>query len=142
MVTGIGRRVNMPGSSTAPQRRRWADIIVIAAAAYAFGAALWFPPEMISGDGGEAVAFGGWLWTAYALGGAIGLASVFVAIKLPKIARGMVALAGLLVLSGFFALRQVTFVAVLSLGLTGLALLAATPFMGRMPTPEEEGKSR
>lgn len=132
----------MPAGVAGARRRRWAVVVVIIASVYAFAAAIWFPPEVISGGGSREVRSEAWLWAAYALGGVLGLVGVFVALRWPALARGVVAVAGLLVLSGFFALRQITPLALVSLGLTGLALLVAAPFVGPMPTPEEEGKRR
>lgn len=124
------------------QRHRWADVVVIIASVYAFASAIWSPPELFTGGGGWEVRQEMWLWGAYALGGLIGIAAVFVALRWPDLARVMVAVAGLVVLSGLFALYRVTTLALVSLGLTGLVLLVTAPFMGRMPTPEEEGKRR
>lgn len=43
---------------------------------------------------------------------------------------------------GFLSQRQLAPSALVSLGLTAFALLAAAPFLGSMPTPEDEGKRR
>lgn len=132
----------MPEKTPGARRRRRADVVVIIAAVYALLAAARLPPEMITGGGARDVASGGWLWAAYALGGVLGLAAVVVGLRRQALARVMAAAAGLLVLSGLLALRHITPLALVSLGATGLALLAASPFIGRMPTPEEEGKRR
>lgn len=124
------------------RRHRWADVVVIIASVYSFAAAIWSPPELFSGGGGWEVRQEAWLWGAYALGGVLGITGIFVALRWPNLARVLVAVAGLVVLSGFFALHTVTTLALLSLGLTGLALLVSAAFMGRMPTPEEEGMKR
>lgn len=124
------------------RRHRWADVVVIVAAIYAIAAATWFPPEMISGGDSTAVADEGWNWISYAVGGALGVMGLFLALKWSVVGKVSVGLGGLAVLAGFLTLRAFTPLAILSLGGTGLALLLAAPFVGPMPTPEQEGKDR
>jgi hypothetical protein len=119
-------------------RRRWADIVVIAASAYAIAAATQMPLELATADVDEAVRFALWLPTAYALGGALGMASIFVALRWPGPARVVLVIAALLLISGLLALERFALLPVLSLGLPAVAMLAAAPFMGTMPRPEEE----
>lgn len=124
------------------KRRRWADVVLIAASVYAILSAGWAPLELIDGGRGSEVAESQGLWWTYALGGALGLIALALSRRAPALAKGLSAAAGLAVLAGFFMLDELTPFAAVSIGLTGLALLAAAPFVGPMPAPEEEGKSR
>lgn len=124
------------------RRHRWADVLVIVASMYCIAAATWFPPEMISGGDSTAVAAEGWNWISYTAGGVLGVLGLFLALKWSVLGKISVGLGGLAVLAGFLTLRAFTTLAVLSLGGTALALLAAAPFVGPMPTPEQEGKER
>lgn len=123
------------------KRRRWADVVVIAAAVYALLAAFW-PMEMVSGGGGREVGSQGGLWIAYTAGGVLGLLAVFIAGRAPGLAKALVAAGGVAVLLGFFALTELAPLALVSLGVTGLALLGAAAFVGPMPSPEDEGRPR
>ena len=124
------------------KRRRWADVVVIVASLYAFMSALWAPLELLTGGAGREVADDQGMWWSYAVGGVLGLIALFFAHRNAPIAKGLTAAAGLAVLAGFLTLDNLTAFAALSIGVTGVALLVASPFVGRMPTPEEEGKSR
>jgi hypothetical protein len=119
-------------------RRRWADIAVIAASAYALAAATQMPLELATGDVDEAVRFALWLPTAYVVGGILGMASIFIALRWPRAARVVLVIAALLLLSGLVGLQSFALLPVLSLGVPALLMLAAAPFMGAMPGPEEE----
>lgn len=123
-------------------RRRWADVVVIVAALYVFLAAVWSPPELISRGEGHEVGSTNWLFIAYGLGGSLGLAGLLAAQRHTLTGRILVGLGGLLVLSGFAAMREVTLLAAISIGGSGLAMLIAAPFVGAMPSPEEEGRTR
>jgi peptidoglycan/LPS O-acetylase OafA/YrhL len=123
-------------------RRRWADVVVIIAAVYVFFAAIWSPPELISRGDAGAVADTTWLYIAYAAGGALAFAGLFVAQRWIGLGRALIGVAGIVVLSAFLALREITLLAVLSIGVSGVALIAAAPFAGPMPSPEEEGRER
>lgn len=124
------------------RHRRWADAVVIVLSVYAFFAAIWAPPEMATGADAEGVGSTGWMYLSYAIGGALGILGIFIAHKAEGVGRAVVLLAGIVVLSGFFALYEVTLIAVISLGVTGLGMLAAAPWVGPMPTPEQEGMPR
>lgn len=125
-----------------PKRRRWANIVVAFAAAYALATAAWFPPEMITGGVNTDVAAEIGIYSTYALAGVIGFAAMFVATRWPRAGQGLVVLAGLVMLASFLTLSRLSAAALLSIGLTGLAFLLAAPFMGDMPTPTEEGRER
>lgn len=128
----------MAGPKTHLRRRRWADIVVIIASAYALSAASWFPPELAEGGVNEAVRFPAWLWMAYLAAGLLGFAGVFAASRWTALGKGLVALAGLIMLGSFLTMARITTLAVLSIGGTGLALLVAAVFVGPMPSPREE----
>lgn len=124
-----------------PRRRRWADVVVLVASAYALSAAAWFPPELAAGGTNEAVRAPQWLWIAYTAAGVLGFAAVFVASRATIPARIMTAGAGIIMLASFLAMATVTTLAVLSIGGTALALLLAAPFVGAMPSPREEERA-
>lgn len=124
------------------KRRRWADVLVIVASVYALLSAGWAPLELLDSGEGYEVADSAGLWWIYALGGALGIAALAASRRWTALAKALSAAGGVVILGGFFTLETVTVFAALSLGLTGLALLAAAPFVGPMPSPEEEGKSR
>ena len=124
------------------KRRRWADVVLIVASLYSFMSAFWAPLELLTGGSGSEVAEQQGLWWSYAIGGVLGLAALAMSRKHPGLAKGLTAAAGLAVLAGFFTLDDLTPFATASIGVTGIALLAAAPFVGPMPTPEDEGKSR
>ena len=124
------------------KRRRWADVVLIVATLYAVMSAFWAPLELIMGGDGREVADSQALWLTYALGGALGLAALAASMKHAGLAKVLAAAAGVAVLAGFFTLAEVTPFAAISIGLTGLGLIAASPFIGPMPSPEDEGKSR
>lgn len=124
------------------RRRRWADVVLIVAAVYSLLAAAWAPLELLSGGGGGEVTHTGFLWVSYTVGGVLGLLAIFMARRRAGLAKAAAALGGIVVLSGFFSLDELTALAVISLGGTGLAMLLTAPFVGAMPSPEEEGKER
>ena len=119
-----------------PKRRRWADVVVAFAGAYALAFAAWFPPELPAESTTVISQVG--IWVTYAVSGGLGLAALFVAMKWPRVARAMVVAAGVIMLLSFFTLGEVTLLAVLSIGGTGAAFLLASPFVGDMPSPAEE----
>ncbi len=124
------------------KRRRWADVVVIVASLYSFMSSFWAPLELLTGGGGGEVADEQALWWTYALGGLLGFGALALSRRNPAFAKALTAAAGLAVLAGFFTLDNLTPFATVSIGVTGVALLAASPFVGPMPTPEDEGKSR
>jgi len=124
------------------RRRRWADVVVIVASLYSIASSFWAPLELLTGGSGSEVADEGGLWWSYAIGGALGLFALALSRKNPPLAKGLTAAAGLAVLAGFLTLDELTPFAALSIGVTGAALLTAAPFVGPMPSPEDEGKRR
>jgi hypothetical protein len=120
------------------KRRRWTNIVVIAASAYCIAAATQMPLELATGDVGEVVRFELWLSAVYVLAGVMGMASVFASTRWPRFGRAPLVLAVILLISGFFALHGLALLPVLSLGIPAVAMLGALPFMGPMPGPGEE----
>lgn len=124
------------------KRTRWAVVVVIVVGILTMLFAWWFPPVMLAEDASDVVRYqGAWYWV-YVAAGPLAIASVFVALKSPPIARIMVGLAGLILLAGLFVFHTIGPLSIMTLALPGLLLLGAAPFMGRMPTPEDEGESR
>jgi hypothetical protein len=127
---------------TEAKRRRWADVVVIFAALYVFLAAVWAPPGLGPAEAmAEAEDHGLWWW-AHAVGGFLALLAVPVAMKQPLIARVMAGAGGIVLLAGLTAFDTIGWLAVRSLVIPAVLILAAAPFLGPMPTPEEEGKPR
>lgn len=124
------------------RRRRWADVAVILASVYALVSAVRVPPGVMMGEGAEPIESVPWLAAACGAAGALGLAGLAVGSRWARPARAMVALAGILLLGAVLLLEEAAIFSILSLAVPGLALLAAAPFAGGMPSPEEEGRAR
>lgn len=118
--------------TTAMKRRRWADIVVIATALLLVGLAAWTGPAS-SGPRAD-VASLGWMYVAYGVGGALALVALFVAHRSRTGGRLLLGAAALVVLGfGLNAFRRPSAALWLTIVVPGLVLLAATPFLGRMP---------
>jgi len=115
--------------------RRWIYVVVIAAATFAIGWAVWMPPVVRGADHGT------W-WTAHAVGGGLGLLSLLAVMKSRLLGRALLAAGGVALLLGLTAFGTFRWEAILFLVLPGVAMLACVPFFGPMPTPEQEGKTR
>jgi hypothetical protein len=127
---------------TRARRRRWADVVVIVAALYAILAAVWAPPALGPAEAAaEAPRHGLWWW-AHAVGGSLAISSIFVAMKSVIAARILAAAGALVLLAGLTAFGSITWLAVRMLVIPAILILAATPFIGPLPTPEEEGVPR
>ena len=119
------------------RRSRWADIVVIGVGAFVIAWGVWLYP-----NAGPEVDEGT-LWGVHAAGGALALVAVFAALKSIWLARGILLVAGITLLVGFIgAFQELTFGGFLTVLLPAIILLAMVPFIGPMPTPEEEGKRR
>ena len=57
----------------APQRRRWADVVLILAGLSLFGLAVWFPPFSTTDEAPAAIS----LWPNYALAGGLIILALF-----------------------------------------------------------------
>jgi hypothetical protein len=122
----------------AAKRRRWADVVVIVAALYVFLAAIWSPPAIGPGEAAGAVEHGLWWW-AHAIGGFLALLSIPLAQKQPMAGKVLAGVAALVMLAGVFVTDGGSWLTLRALGIPGLAVLLAAPFVGPMPSPQEEG---
>lgn len=123
------------------KRRLWADVVVLVAATYALVSTVWAPPAAMVAEGNP-VENVPWLVAAHGLAGVLSFGGLAAAFRWPRVGRALVATGGVLLLSGLLVLDELTAVALVSLAVPGLVLLAAAPFVGPMPSPEEEGKAR
>jgi hypothetical protein len=121
---------------------RWTNVVVLVVSVYLLASSVWHPPEMVEQGVQSPGVYPIWLTVAYVLAGVAGISAVFLSIKRRWLGRALTALAGVLILSGFLAVRNVTPLALISMGVSALALLIASFFMGPMPTPEQEGLRR
>jgi hypothetical protein len=121
---------------------RWTNVVVLVVSVYLLASSVWSTPEMMEEGVQPRLLDPRWLTAAYVGGGLAGLLAVALSLKSRPVGRGLTALGGVLILSGFLAMRELTPLAIVSMGLSGLALLAASFFMGPMPTPEDEGQRR
>lgn len=130
------------GDTSEARHRRRASIVILIASAFALTALAWFTPDVAStGESGRNMTprYDGWVVAARTLAGVFGLAALLVARRAPMIARGMVAMAGLSLLAVLVvALREVTVLALIAVGVPGFALLIAAPYMGPFPRSEAE----
>jgi hypothetical protein len=124
------------------KRRRWADIVIIVAALYAVLAAVFAPTGLGTPSAVAEAADHGMWWWAHAIGGSLALSSVFVAMKSVALARLLAGAGGLILLAGVMAFGGINWLAIRTLVIPALLILAAAPFIGPMPSPEEEGGSR
>lgn len=122
------------------QRRRWADVAIMVVGAITVSMGMWAPP-MTRSDQAHLTGFTGW-WLALFFAGALAFFSPFIALRSTPLARIAVVVAAVILLSGLAVFRAATPAAIGTLLVPALVLLAAAPFMGRMPTPEEEGMRR
>jgi purine-cytosine permease-like protein len=127
---------------TEAKRRRWADVVLIVAGLYVFLAALWSPPAQGPETAmAEAADHGTWWWVL-AIAGFLALFAVPVAMKNVLIARLMAGVAGVVLLAGLLAFDTIGWLAIRSLLIPAVLILIAAPFVGPMPSPEEEGSPR
>jgi hypothetical protein len=112
------------------RRRHWADLLAIVAGVWTFGQALWGPTVFSSAAIDRGV---GPNWLAFGIGGLVALGSVFLAQRYTRPARIILGLAGLMLLLVPFAYRYPVWPPIVSSVLSGLAMLAAAPFIGPMP---------
>lgn len=124
----------------AARRRRWADVVVMVVGLWVTGWAFWTP--MVPPPEHEAVRDFGAFWAVTAVAGLVAVASVPVTFLSTAIARAMLVVAALVLLVGVFVFEGLTTTAVTRVIVPALVLLAAAPFIGPMPTPEEEGRTR
>jgi peptidoglycan/LPS O-acetylase OafA/YrhL len=123
--------------STSRTVRKWSDIVVIVASLVSLGNAIWGPFIFTSvardpphGDSGV-----GYNWLAFGVGGLLGLLGVFLAERQPRLARLSVALGGAMIAIVPFTYEHWHALPIATSLVLGLAMLAAAPFVGPMPTP-------
>jgi len=118
------------------RRRHWANVAVIIAGMFALLWGLWRPPA--AGPQVDEVS----LWGTQVLGGALGVAAPLIALKWATLSKVSAAAGGVILLGGLLVVARITLNPILTTVLPALVLLAAAPFMGTMPTPEDEGRHR
>jgi hypothetical protein len=112
------------------RRRHWADLVAIIAGVWAFGEAIWGPALFSS----ETVDRGaGATWLAFGIGGLLAIGAVLLAQRNTRLARLLLGLAGVLLVLSPLAYRHPSWLPIVSSLVVGLAMLAAAPFIGRMP---------
>lgn len=124
------------------RQRKWANIAVLIVGVYQFGLAFWGIGLAQPAGIVEGVRWLGWYWFTSGFGGLLAIASVIVAVRSATAGRVLLGLAAALVLSGGFAFSRLEGRLFLDVILPGLILLAALPFFGTMPTPEQQGENR
>jgi hypothetical protein len=112
------------------RRRHWADVVAIVAGVWSFGEALW-GPALFSQNTVDRGA--GATWLAFGIGGLLAVVAVLLAQRNTKLARVALALAGLILIASPLAYRHPVMLPVVTSLAAGLAMLAAAPFIGRMP---------
>jgi hypothetical protein len=112
------------------RRRHWADVVAIVAGVWSFGEALW-GPALFSGETVDRGA--GATWLAFGIGGLLAIIAVIAAQRYTKPARILLGIAGLILLASPFAYRHPAWLPIVTSVIAGLAMLAAAPFIGRMP---------
>ncbi|MFN2566857.1 MAG: hypothetical protein ABR499_17810 [Gemmatimonadaceae bacterium] len=112
------------------RRRHWADVVAIVAGVWSFGEALW-GPALFSGETVDRGA--GATWLAFGVGGLLAILAVLMAQRYTKPARIVLGIAGLILIASPFAYREPVWLPIVTSAAAGLAMLAAAPFIGRMP---------
>lgn len=123
-------------------RRRWADVVVIVIGTFEVLLATFGPALGLQDAIATDVPRLGWFWAAPMSAGVLAITAVLVALRNTTLARVLCAAAGVVLLTTLFAYTALDARSVLLFILPAVLLLAATPFLGPMPTPEEEGERR
>jgi hypothetical protein len=79
---------------------------------------------------------------ALAASGPLAIAAVFIALKSGLLARITLGIAAVSLLAGLIGFRVLGTLAWSTVLIPGIIMLLAIPFMGPMPTPEQEGQVR
>jgi hypothetical protein len=112
------------------ERRRLADIVVIATGLLLVGLAAWNAPASPRPD----IVSLQWMYAAYGLGGALALIALFVAHRSRTVGRILLVAAALVLLGfGVSNFRQASGTMWLTIVLPAILLLGAAPFFGAMP---------
>jgi hypothetical protein len=125
-----------------PRWRRWANIAVIVAGVWVLLIVMWSPEAAGPRQQQVEVASNAlWFYTMGAAG-PLAIAAVIVALRHAAIARVLLAAAAVLLFAGLLGFRAFGTLAWGTLIIPGFVMLLAIPFLGPMPTPEEEGQIR
>lgn len=116
-----------------PARRWWADVVVILVGLMLVGLAAWNAP-VSSGTRPDEAASMPSIYVAYAVGGGLAIAALFVAHKWRMAGRALLVLAALVLLGyGIAGYRDAAEALWPTVLLPGILLLGASPFFGPMP---------
>ncbi len=124
------------------ERRRWADVVVIVVGIFELIIALYGGVLALPGGVATRLEAPGWFFAATATAGVLAIAAVPLALRSASLGRMLSGGAGVVLLGGLLAFEAIDTGAVLTIIVPAALLFAATPFLGRMPTPEEEGERR
>ncbi len=112
------------------RRRHWADVVAIVAGVWSFGEAMW-GPALFSRNTVDRGA--GATWLAFGIGGLLAIGAVLLAQRYTRAARITLAVAGVILVVSPFAYRNPVWLPIVTSVVAGLAMLAAAPFIGRLP---------
>jgi hypothetical protein len=112
------------------RRRHWADVVAIIAGVWAFGEAIW-GPALFSSETTDRGA--GATWLAFGIGGLLAIGAVLLAQRYTRLARLLLGIAGVILVLSPLAYRHPAWLPIVSSLTVGVAMLAAAPFIGRMP---------
>jgi hypothetical protein len=128
--------------TTHPSWRRFANIAVIISGMWVLLIVMWSPEAAGPREQQVEVESSAAWFYALAVSGPLAIASVFVALKSAVLARVMLGVAGLALLAGLVGFRVFGTLAWSTLLIPGIVMLLSVPFLGAMPTPEQEGQVR
>lgn len=123
------------------RRRHWITLLVIVTSVYVLAFAIWSPPAATGPDEPAAVDATLWWWVHVVAGG-LGIGAVLLNLWRTVPARIALGLGGFTLLAGGLLFQRLDWVVIVALLLPGVVMLGAAPFLGTMPTPEEEGEER
>jgi hypothetical protein len=125
-----------------PNWRRWANIAVIVAGVWVTLIVMWSPEA--AGPRAQQIEVADnalWFYTL-AAAGPLAIAAVLVALRHAAVARAMLGVAGVALIIGLLGFRAFGTLAWGTMIIPAIIMLLAIPFLGPMPTPEEEGQVR
>ncbi|HUQ81452.1 MAG TPA: hypothetical protein VM076_09955 [Gemmatimonadaceae bacterium] len=125
----------MTASSVGPKSRNWADLVAIVTGVALIGLAMWPGPQSASAGAARESGNPQLLWLSHACAGALALGAVAAAQRwsLRPLARGLLILGGLGLLSVLLVFRDFGPRALLTAVLPALLLLGAATAIGPMP---------
>jgi hypothetical protein len=125
-----------------PTWRRFANIAVIIAGIWVLLISVWSPEAAGPREQQIEVARQDTWFYALWISGTLAIAAVFVALRNALLARVLLAGGAVTLLIGLFGFRAFGTLAWGTLIIPALLMFAAIPFMGPLPTPEQEGQTR